>query len=625
MTMSPSHWLRVRTLRLAVGGVLVMTGIVWSAAHASADGATATTTALTQSNATVSVGAESVDSFGVAVTGQNGTSPPTGTVTVTDTATGTTICSATIVAVNGSVSGATCSPTDSQFPDGTAFTTVVATYGGDASNTGSASAPAQSFTVASSTPSNVGPAPTGFAANLVSTYQSELATVSALGQSSSVEPLGQFQNQVSAMSSAELAQFNSVIQQVPQWSEIPALMASIAANSPTLPPGTEANLSSLKVKGSAFGAKAFSSRTRSMVRAVLASVRTPNVVLADSPVAPFVPQACPTPPSEASIFAAQIVIDVVTSVYNISQIFGEGQVLGVYGGIGFSIAAVIAEIVVTAVQIVHDVLVYQLNLANDCANANIAGEVANVDNTTVAIYGLMTSTQTLIVQLQATQAKTQQDVENIVNTGLVTFQQTIQQALTSDSNTLQATAGGDSQTTGTELQILQTALQNDDATIEKTETTTGQQVVSGVASIQSSLASDLTQIINEIDADAQGLTTLVVQGNQKILNTIQSQAAMTLQQYQGYLKLQIEQALAGWGPLVPEVKFMLPAKYGGFLDSTPVGVQSVVTSDLAAMQKIGAPVKPTAVTLLSAGNTALAAGQYTTAFTDFAKAYQALA
>jgi hypothetical protein len=42
------------------------------------------------------------------------------------------------------------------------------------------------------------------------------------------------------------------------------------------------------------------------------------------------------------------------------------------------------------------------------------------------------------------------------------------------------------------------------------------------------------------------------------------------------------------------------------------------------MQKIGL-VKSTAVTYLSAGNTALAASQYTTAFTDFAKAYQALA
>ena len=471
------------------------------------------------------------------------------------------------------------------------------------------------------------PAPTGFAGDLENTYQSEYATAQALGQTANLEPLSQFQTQVSGLSGAQLAQFSNITQQVPEWSEIPSLMASIAANATTPPPGTiPANLSSIKVNGSALGAKGgFSTRrTRSIARAVLMSVKTPDIVLVDTPVTPFVPQQCPTAPPEAAIFAAQIVIDVASSVYNAGQVLGEGQVLGVYGGIGFTIAAIIAEVVVIAAQIVHDVLVYEMALANDCANANVAGEAANVDNTTVQTYGLMTSTTTLIVQLQATQAKTQQDVQNIVNTGLSSFQQTIQQALTSDTNTLQASTGGTTQGTTTELQTLQTALQNDAATIQNTETTTGQQVVTGVTTIQTTLATDLAQIIKETDADAQGLTTLVTQGNQKILNTIQSESAMTLQQYQGYLKLQIEQALAGWGPVVPEVKFMLPAKYGGFLDSTPVGVQSVVTSDLAAMQKIGL-VKSTAVTYLSAGNTALAASQYTTAFTDFAKAYQALA
>jgi hypothetical protein len=631
MTTSPTRWLRSRSARLAVGIFLVGPGLVWSASQASGDSATTTTTALTQSNSTASLGAESVDSFGVTVTGQNGDSVPTGTVTVTDTASGTTICTATLAPlgppVGGAVSGATCSPSDNQFPEGTAFTTVVATYGGDTSNASSVSSPAQSFAVSSSSPTAVPAAPSGFGASLENTYQSELNTASALGQpTSNVESMSQFDTQVSNLSSAQLAQFYNITQQVPQWSEIPALMGSIAANAQTLPPGTvPANLSSFRVTSSALRAKGSTGRVRSVVRAVLTALDTHQAVLVDQPVGPFIPQQCPAAPPEAAIFAAQIVIDVASSVYNLGSVLGSGQVLGVYGGVGFSIAAIVAEVVVLAASIVHDTLAYLLALANDCANANVAGEVANVDNTTVQTYGLMTQTETLIVQLQATQAKTQQDVENIVNTGLSTFQQTLQQALSSDTSTIQQTTGSDTQGTLTELQVLQTALQGDVATVEKTETTTGQQVVTGVTTLQSTLSADLTQIIHETDSDAQGLTTLVTQGDQQILNTIQSESATTQQQFQSYLKLQIEQALAGFGPLVPEVKFMLPAKYGGYLDSTPVGVQSVVTADLAAMQKIGAPVKPTAVTLLSAGNAALAAGQYTTAFTDFAHAYQALA
>ncbi len=56
-----------------------------------------------------------------------------------------------------------------------------------------------------------------------------------------------------------------------------------------------------------------------------------------------------------------------------------------------------------------------------------------------------------------------------------------------------------------------------------------------------------------------------------------------------------------------------------------MSVQSVVTADLASMQAIKAPIKPAAVIDLSAANTALTAGQYTTAFTAYAYAYQALA
>jgi hypothetical protein len=54
-------------------------------------------------------------------------------------------------------------------------------------------------------------------------------------------------------------------------------------------------------------------------------------------------------------------------------------------------------------------------------------------------------------------------------------------------------------------------------------------------------------------------------------------------------------------------------------------VQEVVTSDIAGLTAQGVKIKALAVTDLSAGNTALAAGQYTTAWSDYEQAYQAVA
>jgi Big-like domain-containing protein len=102
---------------------------------------------LTQSGPTVEYGTESSDTFVTTVTSADGLAVPTGSVTVEDTATMTLLCGATLVPSNGNSSTATCSPTDTQFPVGTALGTVTAFYGGDADNDSSSSSPAQVFTV----------------------------------------------------------------------------------------------------------------------------------------------------------------------------------------------------------------------------------------------------------------------------------------------------------------------------------------------------------------------------------------------------------------------------------------------------------------------------------------------
>lgn len=86
------------------------------------------------------------------------------------------------------------------------------------------------------------------------------------------------------------------------------------------------------------------------------------------------------------------------------------------------------------------------------------------------------------------------------------------------------------------------------------------------------------------------------------------------------LRHTIEEVLAG-GNTTSIVSYQLPASLGGYLDSTPVGVQAIVTSTLAMMQAAKQPIGPAATDNLVQANKALAAGQYKQAFTYYQTAY----
>jgi hypothetical protein len=476
-------------------------------------------------------------------------------------------------------------------------------------------------------PTSLPPAPPGFATTMVTTYQSEVLAAQTLGRTQGYESVAQYQQQVSAMQAPALAAMYYITQQNPEWSQIPALMQTVTVDVPAPGAGgATATPSAFRSPSSSPGTKvatlmAYRAGPPATV-AAKGSVRHALLTAAipTTPVAPAQTQSCPAAPPEAAIFAAQIVIDVASGLYNtavalvtISEFASDFVAIG--------IAAVIAATVLVVAQVVHDTLVYLQSLANDCNANNLATTVSNIDNSTLAAYNLATSMTALVVQSQSTETTTDQDVLNL-QSGLTLVQQTLVQALTSSTNTLQSTTGGDNQQTTTELQVIQTGLQNDLTTVQKLQTTTSQQVVAGVSAIQSSLSLDLTQIIHEIDVDAQGLTTLITAGNQQILNALQVNFNMTQQQFQANLQVEIEQGLAGWAPVVPEVQLVLPSSMGGYLDSTPVGVQEVVTTDIASLQKLGVAIKPLAITDLAAANAALAAGKYTLAWTDYAIAYQ---
>lgn len=105
------------------------------------------------------------------------------------------------------------------------------------------------------------------------------------------------------------------------------------------------------------------------------------------------------------------------------------------------------------------------------------------------------------------------------------------------------------------------------------------------------------------------------------VDTISGQVSTVQQTLDDELTLAIEQALTAPMSAVPNLAYELPATVGGNLDSTPVGVQSVVASAISHLQAAGEPVNPAAAVDLQQADQALAVGQYALAYTSFHQAY----
>jgi hypothetical protein len=468
------------------------------------------------------------------------------------------------------------------------------------------------------------PAPSDFTSTIVGVYQSVVATAQSLGQGQNLEPVAQYQQQVDSLDPNTLAAFYDATQQVPQWTQIPSVMQTVSADVPPGSTGPPATTSAFRARSSpsAEGAHAVLMAATSPLdptRAVLTGTgaTTPG---------PFTPADCGEYPPDAAVFALQIAVDVSSALFNVLVVLGTTDTF--VSNFGAELSAFIVAGVTAVLQVVHDTLAYLQLGWDECASGNIASQVGNIDNTTVFTYGLITNLGTAVATLQTTENTTQQDVAS-AQTGLSSLATSIEEAMASDTQALQVSGGTDTQSTATELQTIQSALQSDLTTIEGAETTTGQtekaETDKGTSALQTSLSAALSQILNETDSDAQGVTTLVTQGDQQILNAVQSDFSAQQQQFDTTLQLEIEEGLAGWQPVVPEAQLMLPASVGGYLNSTPVGVQEVVTSDLQSLQSIGVAVKPLAVTDLNQGDAAVTAGQWATAWNDFANSYRSFA
>lgn len=108
------------------------------------------------------------------------------------------------------------------------------------------------------------------------------------------------------------------------------------------------------------------------------------------------------------------------------------------------------------------------------------------------------------------------------------------------------------------------------------------------------------------------------------INTIHDQVHAVQQSVDAQLTLDIQQALALSSSAPANVDYILPASVGGNLDSTPIGVQEIVTAAFAAARQAGLTINPIVSREITAANGALAAHQYRTAWSDYQAAYQAL-
>jgi hypothetical protein len=475
------------------------------------------------------------------------------------------------------------------------------------------------------------PAPSGFANTIVGVYQSEYAVLQQLGQASAAQPVSQLQQTVSQFNQVELADFYNAVQQNPGWYQIPSLMQAVASGLPLT--STSSTMSANRPVSMAGPAKAVAQgRALSQGQARRAqggssrgSARrsTLNAPLSPSPaVQAFSPQPCATSPNDAQVFALQIAVDIASGVYdalNVSTNLGDIAI----------VLAVASVVVLAALLISHDSVAYEeAEGPNSCAGNNQSGYISNIDNTTVQTYSLLTTVAGAATQLQTAAGTTQQDVQSF-QAQLSSFQSTLTQALATDTQAIQPAVGSDVQGVTSQLQTDVTGIEQDIASVQGDEGSLSQQVVNQVnsdtSSVQSALSAQLTKVLNETDSDASALTTVVNQDNQQVLNTVQTNFSAEQTDYNSDLTLEIEQALGQWGNYIPPAQFMLPASQGGFLNSTPVGVQAVVTTDLSAMAASGASVTSSATNDLKEANAALAAGQFLTAYQDFATCYQSFA
>jgi hypothetical protein len=371
-------------------------------------------------------------------------------------------------------------------------------------------------------------APPGFASQVVGVYGGIYAVQQVITAGSpptaaaapTLPAPSAFAQDVAHLSSAELAELYRATRQHPEWASVVANEHQLAVQVPTRPLVPANPVAALTdptralLHGAAANLGAVDAHEFPPPSATGSFPPAPAPYQSSSPVAPYQPIACPAPapggppnePGDTAIFTQQLTVDIATEVAAdvpetiLVSILGEGTSVP-------NAAKYVANAIAQAAQLVLDSFTFMQSVANDCDTTNRDGVMANIDNTTVNTFALLSA-------MEGTLDSVQSGVDT-VGSDLTTLQQTLDDQVT----------------------------------------------------------------------------------------------------------IMIEQDLAEPGGSVPNIALELPASAGGYLDSVPTGVQSVVHQAVTNLQSAGEPVDAMAVRDLAAGDAALAAGQYAVAYADFHQAY----
>jgi hypothetical protein len=444
-------------------------------------------------------------------------------------------------------------------------------------------------TVAHARAAGAATAPPDFATHLVDTYRAEHDAAQALGQTNALTSVANYAQQVAATSPQALDALYAAIRQVPIWSQIPVLMQTVAAEAPSRGSGAGA------ARGGSVGA----------ATAGVASVPA------------FHPANCSSGPPASAVFASQLVVDASGAVYNVASAAGSG------GNKVALLTAALTAVVISAAAIVHDTLSFLRDDAASCAAANTAGYLASIDDVTTQTFGLGTSIGDAVTDLQTSAAGTAGVLSSVQS--MVDDLRSSGEQLLQNQTSIQAALGGDIAALSTQLETDRQGLAADVARLGKisaeADRALGSAIAGATASIDDSVSSALAQVLDETDATAHALAQLVAGSTPQLMTALKEDRATARHDFEQNLKLDIEQGLASSSP---QLRLKLPASVGGYLDAKPVGVQSVVESDIAALRGSSPQAAAVASQRMDEARAALAANHYFEAFADLRQSYLAL-
>lgn len=494
-----------------------------------------------------------------------------------------------------------------------------------------------SATASAVDPSTLPPAPPGFTDQLVEVYAAEYALAQRLGvmeRGAQLVTVEDYRTTVASMSAEQLAVTYYATQQVPTWSQIPSLLASVSvsgAASTSPMSGTTGDSTSQARAAAATSDGAASPATRRTAAqaaptvwvATVAPSRIDAILLAPTvmsaatafqpsrPVVEFQPEECPfADVSSTEIFALKIASIAAQVVYDTLI----ASVIGASGGIAAAILFGALEITITTLEHLND-------QNGSCEGDNLRGFIETMHNTTYQSWGLLNTMSDTVTDLETTTNTINNNLTSVTTSinNLSTETSTeVNNQLTTVQNSIETIMANDTSTVLNLVQNVHSLVGDNSTSISRSQTALNTAIIDA----RSALEVRLTTLGDALGRSEDKLMGHITFQAQRVLDSIAELKGQDTEHFRAALRVAIETALANANSSATPVGVLqLPASAGGYLDAQPVGVKQIVTDILEGMKATNQSFNAGGVKYLNSANDALAAGQYKQAWLDYATAY----